>query len=169
MKTNNAVLKKWERAENYSGEDYSQFYTGPTRHRDSNELDNSNFEAALKELGGESPSVVVAHSGHWAVGWVEQILVHPRAKKKCLILADIKRRLEEYPVLNEDDYSEREADALTEYVSDVYGWMDEAQQAAFIDAIYSLGLEHNDSDGSIYIRNADEASALAHAKISKDE
>lgn len=163
-------LAKWEYAENYCGEDYSDYFVGPSRHRDSQPLEESNFEAALERLGGETKrNVIVARSSHWAVGWVEQILVHKSAKAKLKILAEIKRDLEEYPVLDDDDFYSREREALDEYVADVYGQWDQVEQTKFIEAIMDLGLDYNDCDGSIYIRDEDAKAAAAHAGLKLEE
>lgn len=164
-----AQLDRWKHADNYIGEEYSEYFTGPARSRDSQALEESNFESALKLLGGEGASVIVARSGHWACGWVEQILVHRRARRKVCVLAQIRRDLEDYPILDEGDHYERQSEALREYVADVYGWMDEAQQRAFIDAIGNEGLDYTDADGSIYIRKSDEERALAAAGIKREE
>lgn len=45
---------------------------------------------------------------HWAVGWVEWIAIH-ESDEKALRIADHNReRLDDYPVLDENDWSERE-------------------------------------------------------------
>jgi hypothetical protein len=74
--------------------------------RDSDGLSQSNFDACLELLGGESNLVQVHRFGHWGPGWFELIAVSPTPHNRA-ILADIVRALDNYPVLNEDDYSER--------------------------------------------------------------
>lgn len=75
------------------------------RTRDSGPLDESNFEAALKELGGESKKVEVHRFGHWGPGWIEIIIVHPSKREKA---EEIEASLENYPVLDEDDLNKKE-------------------------------------------------------------
>lgn len=82
--------------------------------RDSGPLDQSNFAQCLKALGGESRSVEVHRFGHWGPGWYKIILVSPRAKKRLAILEDLARSLEDYPVLDESDLSQREHDEFVE-------------------------------------------------------
>lgn len=101
-------LTLWTRASNYSGADFSDYFQGPAQHRDSNLLDQSNFVSALEMLGGESKTVIVQRCGHWAVGWTEQILVHKSDKKAVKKLSEILEFLEEYPILDESEFSERE-------------------------------------------------------------
>lgn len=100
--------------DNYAGHRPTDCYAVLGRHRDSDILGNSNWDAALKELipNGERRRCYVHHTGHWAVGWVEMLLVH-RSAAGTLKLADkLRERLESYPVLDEDDYSDRlDADA----------------------------------------------------------
>lgn len=90
------------------------FVVPVTRTRDSDLLAQSNFEAALKLLGGESDDVEVHRFGHWGPGWYEIILVRPGsdAEKKAQEIAD---SLESYPVLDDEDLSNREYEAACEY------------------------------------------------------
>lgn len=101
-------LRKWKRPQYYYGENWPEYYAFLGHHRDSDNLDNSNFDTAVKLLGGESETVIIVRENHWAVGWVEWIAIH-ESDEQSLILADgIRDRLDNYPVLDEEDYSERE-------------------------------------------------------------
>ena len=82
--------------------------------RDSGELDQSNFAVALEMLGGESETVEVHRFGHWGPGWYEIIIVDPADTARVSILETIADRLENYPVLDEDDYSNREWDSFVD-------------------------------------------------------
>jgi len=84
------------------------------RTRDTGPLEDSNFETALEILGGEGDRVEVHRFGHWGPGWFEIILVHPRLVYQ---VEEIQRSLEDYPILDESDYSEREWNRATEYWS----------------------------------------------------
>lgn len=81
------------------------------RNRDSGPLEESNFEAALETLGGESETVEVHRFSHWGPGWFEIIICHPSRLKD---VEDVARSLEDYPVLNDEDHSSRERDATQE-------------------------------------------------------
>lgn len=81
------------------------------RNRDSEVLDESNFAAALAILGGESATCEVHRFGHWACGWFEIIIVAPERETEVKAIAD---RLADYPLLNEDDHSRREFEAINE-------------------------------------------------------
>lgn len=84
-----------------------------SRTRDSGPFNESNFEAALKILGGESEEVEVHRFGHWGPGWFEIIIVAPgsEAAKKA---EEIEASLENYPVLDDEDLSRREYDGFLE-------------------------------------------------------
>jgi hypothetical protein len=58
-------------------------------------------------LSGESADYETHRVKHWARGWYEILIVRPgsAAAEKAAELAE---RLECYPILDEDDYSERE-------------------------------------------------------------
>lgn len=85
-----------------------------THHRDSSILEERNWAAMLAELGGEGGTTAVERSGHWAVGWVEYLVLHPRATKKLRRAVELTEALEDYPVLDEEDLSECEYEAYSE-------------------------------------------------------
>ena len=82
-----------------------------SRNRDSDCLDESNFACVLDQLGGESDTVQVLRFGHWAVGWTEWIAFLP---EHTSTVEGLESRLEDYPILDEDDHSEREHKAACE-------------------------------------------------------
>jgi len=75
--------------------------------RDTPAADTSNFYTTLDMLGGESDTVELHRFGHWGPGWYEIIIVHPDSLQ-AKIAYDIARSLEDYPLLDEEDYSRRE-------------------------------------------------------------
>ena len=77
------------------------------RNRESDLLTESNWDCALERLGGESETVEIVRFGHWACGWIEYLCVRDESEA-YKIAQDIDMELENYPVLNEDDFSERE-------------------------------------------------------------
>jgi hypothetical protein len=120
-------LKLWVYPQNYSGTDFSDYYPIVGQCRDSDVLAQSNWATALDLMGGESKWVVVSRAGHWAVGWVEELLVHKNAPAKLLRAADeLAKRMEEYLVLDESDYSEREYEYYSDYAK---GAQDELAKA----------------------------------------
>jgi hypothetical protein len=85
------------------------------RNRDSDLLTLSNFDAALKMMGGEDDDCEVHRFGHWANGWFEIIIVKPDTKA-ATTAGEIEEALENYPVLDEDDWSLREYEAYVDNV-----------------------------------------------------
>lgn len=79
-----------------------------SKNRDSDSLQLSNFDTALERLGGETDTVRVHEFNHWAVGWYALILIEPSDIKAICEAERIREDLEDYPVLDEDDYSKRE-------------------------------------------------------------
>jgi hypothetical protein len=120
-----------------------------THNRDSGLLDQSNaavIEKAMKMFTeGDDPDVVFESHHHWAVGHVDGFSV--RVFKNGEITTafetyhDLARQLDDYPILDESDYSEREYEATLENIEDaawrvkhefdlpedwasqVYGWL----------------------------------------------
>ena len=94
--------------------------------RDSGSLEESNFAAALRILGGESETVEVHRFGHWGPGWYEIILVHPDRADDA---EEIEASLENSCVLDEEDLSEREHEAYIE-AWESYGYADFCDELA---------------------------------------
>jgi len=84
------------------------------RSRDSSILEESNFDTAVSMLGGESDTVCIIQFNHWAVGWIEELMIDPKDANAVRIACDIHENLETYPVLDEDDYSRREFEVAVE-------------------------------------------------------
>jgi hypothetical protein len=52
--------------------------------------------------------------GHWAVGWVEYLLVKPGTEAEA-VAEKLLARLEDYPILDEMHFSQLEWDEATDY------------------------------------------------------
>lgn len=108
-------LKLWSHPDNYIGAVWPATYgAGVGQSRDSDALERSNFACMLNALGGESDTVTVVHEGHWAVGWVEWIAIDQEDDKALAIADQIMAGLEDYPVVDESDWSEREQEDANE-------------------------------------------------------
>lgn len=85
-----------------------------SRTRDSGPLDESNFECALAQLGGESEDVQIHRFSHWGPCWFEIILINPERRDLVSKAEEIEASLEDYPVLDDEDHSRREWEAYEE-------------------------------------------------------
>ncbi|WP_454650721.1 hypothetical protein [Bradyrhizobium liaoningense] len=104
-----AHLKRWTMPRCYVGDVWPAYYSaGVGQSRDSDALERSNFRCMLKAIGGESETVTVVRESHWAVGWVEWIAIHQDDETALRKADQIKGELEDYPVINEDDWSSEE-------------------------------------------------------------
>ena len=96
-----------------------------TTHRDAGLLQQSNAEAIEKEMMEFPDEDVMRHSAsHWAVGWVEgwEIRVFENKEqtevtKAFVEICKLNDALEDYPMLDESDYSEKEYEATIENIS----------------------------------------------------
>lgn len=101
----------WDSLANYAGDlPEPHWLCLLTRTRDSDELGESNFACALEQLGGESDDVQVFRYGHWACGWWEALCVR-EGTEKCETAQQMHDALQDYPVLDEDDFSRREQES----------------------------------------------------------
>ncbi len=85
--------------------------------RDSGPLDRSNFRVMLAELSRLDPDGAHHEThrfGHWGPGWFEIILVSPDAPEAVRVAAGkAAARMEDYPILSEDDWSAMEYETAT--------------------------------------------------------
>lgn len=103
------TLKRWTWPDCYVGAAWPDYFrSGFAHHRGSDCLTESNFAAALRALGGESETVRVIRESHWAVGWVEWIAIHESDTRAIRNAEKLNASLEDYPALDDDDWSERE-------------------------------------------------------------
>jgi hypothetical protein len=152
----------WHRAHNLDDADrWAIFYTS---NRDSGLLDESNEAAILKSLSryieAENPDVVVERHDHWAVGFVNGISIRVYTADGTVTPAfaefcRLKEKLEDYPLLNESDYSEREYEATLAnfrselgkqgaqlphgWESEVYSWFDQNGHSRYVENIDDNG------------------------------
>lgn len=113
-------LRLWTRPDHYVGASWPDHYVFLKQHRDSDTLTRSNFRSALKALGGETDTVLVVNEGHWAVGWVEWIAIHKDDHGALRKADEIMDSLEDYPVVNEEDWSELETEEANEVWAQCY-------------------------------------------------
>lgn len=95
-------------------DDQQDWLVHPCSHnRDSDCLTESNWDVSVKDLAKVDPEGLdheIHRFGHWACGWFEIILVRPdtAAAKDA---EETEAALENYPVLNDSDFSEKEQEA----------------------------------------------------------
>ena len=112
----------WHRASEI--DDPSEWAIIYTHHRDSGliELSNSRAIAVALEPFIEKGDVVVEHHNHWAVGWIDgfSIRVYRRGHitRAFRTYHKLAKRLTDYPILDEVDYSSREYEATIENLAD---------------------------------------------------
>jgi hypothetical protein len=127
-------LQPWTTPDSYAGYDPVGHYGVYTIHRDSELLDRVNMEVAIERLqaagatvenyngGGwssrpdEAPMAYIWDASHWMVGWVRYLMVRPDAPPEVIAAAEeIVSDLEDYPILDEDRWSQAEVEAADEY------------------------------------------------------
>lgn len=108
-------LQSWKRPSNYIGPSWDGWLIFLTRTRDSGLLTNHNFDTALaalkalpKVVGIGKRTVQVVRDSHWACGWVEWIAIHPRNKAAIARAEQLTRKLNDYPILDEMGYENKE-------------------------------------------------------------
>lgn len=132
---------------NYIGQSpEADLYVLLGRNRNSDLLTESNWDCALERLGGESETVQIIRFGHWACGWIEYLCVrefHPDQKDRTqnpdlvnfgrsdayIEAQEIEKELENYPVLDEDEFSEREHDEAQRVWKEFY---DVSERVAYV-------------------------------------
>ena len=108
-------ISRYEVPSHYFGKHWHEYFTVYGIHRDSDALARSNFTCILRELGGESDTVIVTRASHWAVGWIDTIRVHQDDTARLQLADNIMGELEDYPVVDEDHFSELEYTEACDY------------------------------------------------------
>lgn len=116
-----------DRAENYIGERleknrYAEVYT---RYRDSRLLERHNWAVITEDIledyiDGETLHIIRHRC--WASGWIEWVLVDTQKASEKLMAAitELWRDLDAYPLLNEDQYCEKEWDFASNWWNEFY-------------------------------------------------
>ena len=92
-----------------------------SKNRDSDCLARSNWQSFIAMLGNESEETYEIHRfGHWGNGWFEIILINPNNEKLIIIGNEIESALADYPVINEQDFSEMEMNEANEVWKNCY-------------------------------------------------
>lgn len=107
-------LERWTLPPCYMGAEWPDYFVFLGRTRDSRCLEESNFWSGLEAIGGETDTVMAISENHWACGWVEWIAIHESDSAALRAADEIMEALEDYPVVDEDDFSRREDDAASE-------------------------------------------------------
>lgn len=115
-------LERWTRPDYYAGANWPEYYVFLGRNRDSDDLTESNFACGLEAIGGESETVQIIRERHWAVGWIEWIAIHESDSAALETARAICDALNKYPVIDEDDWSERESETANTIWRDCYDW-----------------------------------------------
>jgi hypothetical protein len=121
-----------------------------SRNRDSGLLEQSNYDVIKEDLEKKFPKDVSDERfTHFAVGWIDQLLVRMLDKNGKVTKAGIaalewKDRLERYPVASDEDYSRRQLEAALDNIASegsldettaqaVYDWLEENNERALQD------------------------------------
>ena len=88
------------------------------KNRDSGPLEESNYAVVLNELAGLAGWEYFS-AGHWGVGYVDgfAVIYNSPAWAKIIELLD---RMNDYPILDEDDFNQREFGNYRETVESYY-------------------------------------------------
>jgi hypothetical protein len=124
------TLALWKHPPDYGGFSPDGDFILLERTRDSDCLENSNYETALerlKEVAAQFPPPPDQDEGrfgwvydfrarHWACGWVETLLIRRDAPAEVIARAEeIDSALADYPVLDEEDVALRKIEAAQHF------------------------------------------------------
>ena len=155
----------WEKFDSFAWhdrpEDADEFAIVYTLNRDSRLIDQSNAEVIQKEMNpfvGEGDCFEEHHTD-WACGWMDGYAIRCFKKgteepteawlKYCSLMAD----LEEYPVLDDEDHSNKEYEATIDWISENgYRYVASEVDNGWEDRVYKWLWDNN----QIAIENTDD-------------
>ena len=119
MTATSTLLSKWQLPRGYGGATWYGWLVAPvSTNRDADALIRSNFDRVRGDLEDtpdvslrdpdddtDCPGWRVIRERHWAVGWVEWIAIHPDATEARKVAEDAAKKLEDYPILDEELFS----------------------------------------------------------------
>ncbi len=163
------TLPRWTHPDSYAGHDPLGDYQLCGRSRDSDALEESNYRRIFDDLkkkavelgqpentatdyeeDNDKQWVYDFRAGHWAVGWVEQVILRKTAPEKLIQFAEeIKEKLEGYPVYDDEDFSNLEMEQSNEFwshssVKERYEWLKEYAPEVSIFAARHAWVPSND-------------------------
>lgn len=125
-----------------------------TQNRDSTILEQSNAAVIARTLDVPEyePDARAERHGHWACGWVEGYAIRVRSSNGELTpafraYAALMARLEEYPILDENDLVDREYEAAIDMISLARGNVSPDAPEDWPLRVYSWLADHNELDG----------------------
>jgi hypothetical protein len=132
-------LTLWTRPKNYAGPSYPDMYVVYSQNRDSDMITRFNFESLESILEHDHGiQFLNVRDHHWACGWIEFLYVHKDSDKKSLKKLDENLgKLEDYPILDDLEYSEWMMEELGEQY-------DDNKDSFFKDALKFLRIEEEE-------------------------
>lgn len=125
------TVKRWTLPRDYFGATWDNWFSsGFGRSRDSDALEESNFQVAYDRLkqtakdvpdhesgkhGREGVTVQIVSENHWAVGWVEWIAIHESDTESLAVARELCESYNQYPALDEDHWSNLEYTRAMEF------------------------------------------------------
>lgn len=102
-----------------------------TLNRDADCLSRSNYRCFVQALGGKgtegakgnediSDSVAIEEASHWACGWIQYLIVDPACLESVKTAEEILERLDNYPVLDDEDFCALEMEEANDIWRDYY-------------------------------------------------
>lgn len=93
--------------------------------RDSDCLARSNYRTFIKLLGGKgseggkgsqdiNENLAIEEATHWACGWLQYLIINPECVELIQEATQALERLEDYPVLDDEDFSALEMEEANE-------------------------------------------------------
>lgn len=121
IKKNNLIPNKMGRWDGsfYMGKRYDDYYILYSHNRDSNLIEESNYETIKESLKNDKINFIEIVSSHFLVGWIEQIGIHEDDLIGIEKANDILVSLEGYPIFDEEDFSKRQYEKALEIEQEI--------------------------------------------------
>jgi hypothetical protein len=158
---------RYQRPQYHIGEEHHGTYVVASTHRDADLLTRANWkewtQTILREAI-ENGDAYVARAGHWAVGYVETLHLMETAPTNHMIAAAATlSALHDYPILNEETFSEMECNEAEEAWEE---WGKREAAGMIARALLSLGYEEDEASnlGDSYVEDDRRRQAFNEAR-----
>jgi hypothetical protein len=128
----NTLSEYFKTSSAYWGE-RSEWLVVAAVHREAGCLSRSNYRCLVAQLAGDNfklagskgsqtltDDVAIEEASHWAAGWIQYLVINPANTELVAKAEKLLERIEDYPVLDESDFSELETEEADQVWKNCY-------------------------------------------------
>ena len=97
-------------------------------HRDSDLLAESNWHSIIADMDKNKLDYSIERFSHWAMGWIDYLIIDTAHQDSVLFIENVLYALDQYPVYDEEDWSQREFDEFMRSMNECLDYLYRANE-----------------------------------------